>query len=120
MIRRPPRSTRTDPLVPYTTLFRSEAVDRYDIGDLRLFGEEGLDLLGRLVGALRRCAGGSLNDRDEIALIFLRQERSRQAGEQKGRNSDHSREHADPTTRPPGTLLHPHLIAGGAVPDTIT
>src|SRR3546814_17570414 len=23
MIRRPPRSTRTDPLVPYTTLFRS-------------------------------------------------------------------------------------------------
>src|SRR3546814_19242026 len=24
MIRRPPRSTRTDPLVPYTTLFRSE------------------------------------------------------------------------------------------------
>src|SRR3546814_11481549 len=27
MIRRPPRSTRTDPLLPYTTLFRS-AVDR--------------------------------------------------------------------------------------------
>src|SRR3546814_10723492 len=25
MIRRPPRSTRTDPLVPYTTLFRSHA-----------------------------------------------------------------------------------------------
>src|SRR3546814_2816984 len=24
MIRRPPRSTRTDPLFPYTTLFRSE------------------------------------------------------------------------------------------------
>src|SRR3546814_17057488 len=27
MIRRPPRSTRTDTLVPYTTLFRSEIVD---------------------------------------------------------------------------------------------
>src|SRR3546814_1320111 len=26
MIRRPPRSTRTDPLFPYTTLFRSTAV----------------------------------------------------------------------------------------------
>src|SRR3546814_10109528 len=26
MIRRPPRSTRTDPLFPYATLFRSEAV----------------------------------------------------------------------------------------------
>src|SRR3546814_15255064 len=28
MIRRPPRSTRTDTLFPYTTLFRSHAVDR--------------------------------------------------------------------------------------------
>src|SRR3546814_1526392 len=27
MIRRPPRSTRTDTLFPYTTLFRSESVD---------------------------------------------------------------------------------------------
>src|SRR3546814_2889455 len=27
MIRRPPRSTRTDTLFPYTTLFRSEAVN---------------------------------------------------------------------------------------------
>src|SRR3546814_7447834 len=27
MIRRPPRSTRTDPLVPYTTLFRSGVAD---------------------------------------------------------------------------------------------
>src|SRR3546814_15148536 len=29
MIRRPPRSTRTDTLFPYTTLFRS-AIDRFD------------------------------------------------------------------------------------------
>src|SRR3546814_11878052 len=28
MIRRPPRSTRTDTLFPYTTLFRSEAAER--------------------------------------------------------------------------------------------
>src|SRR3546814_15928844 len=28
MIRRPPRSTRTDTLFPYTTLFRSHLVDR--------------------------------------------------------------------------------------------
>src|SRR3546814_590064 len=28
MIRRPPRSTRTDTLFPYTTLFRSHAADR--------------------------------------------------------------------------------------------
>src|SRR3546814_8715549 len=30
MIRRPPRSTRTDTLVPYTTLFRSAAVGQRD------------------------------------------------------------------------------------------
>src|SRR3546814_3306231 len=35
MIRRPPRSTRTDTLLPYTTLFRSGAVDT-GAGDRRL------------------------------------------------------------------------------------
>src|SRR3546814_3031575 len=30
MIRRPPRSTRTDTLFPYTTLFRSTAIHRVD------------------------------------------------------------------------------------------
>src|SRR3546814_13684967 len=30
MIRRPPRSTRTDTLFPYTTLFRSDAMRRRD------------------------------------------------------------------------------------------
>src|SRR3546814_10965350 len=35
MIRRPPRSTRTDTLVPYTTLFRSddECEDEQELGD---------------------------------------------------------------------------------------
>src|SRR3546814_21082151 len=32
MIRRPPRSTRTDTLVPYTTLFRSPSATRADAG----------------------------------------------------------------------------------------
>src|SRR3546814_18759703 len=35
MIRRPPRSTRTDPLFPYTTLFRSRAVGQDQRRDLR-------------------------------------------------------------------------------------
>src|SRR3546814_2129644 len=39
MIRRPPRSTRTDTLFPYTTLFRSSRLD-YD--DPRGFGRTGL------------------------------------------------------------------------------
>src|SRR3546814_5141740 len=33
MIRRPPRSTRTDTLFPYTTLFRSRIADRLDAVD---------------------------------------------------------------------------------------
>src|SRR3546814_19644149 len=33
MIRRPPRSTRTDTLFPYTTLFRSKTTDAYTIGN---------------------------------------------------------------------------------------
>src|SRR3546814_4747829 len=32
MIRRPPRSTRTDTLFPYTTLFRSQGRSPYDAG----------------------------------------------------------------------------------------
>src|SRR3546814_14278712 len=37
MIRRPPRSTRTDTLFPYTTLFRSQA--RLDMFESGLFGQ---------------------------------------------------------------------------------
>src|SRR3546814_1871565 len=32
-IRRPPRSTRTDTLFPYTTLFRSTSVGAHPVGD---------------------------------------------------------------------------------------
>src|SRR3546814_17784789 len=42
MIRRPPRSTRTDTLFPYTTLVRSRAGARDD-GALRGFGRRGED-----------------------------------------------------------------------------
>src|SRR3546814_919466 len=49
MIRRPPRSTRTDTLFPYTTLFRSGGLALgapLDCGlDLRLEATEGLDQL---------------------------------------------------------------------------
>src|SRR3546814_19623237 len=41
MIRRPPRSTRTDTLFPYTTLFRSENISRL-YNRLLSGGEEGL------------------------------------------------------------------------------
>src|SRR3546814_14672397 len=39
MIRRPPRSTRTDTLFPYTTLFRSLAAQLTGLDDLRRLRE---------------------------------------------------------------------------------
>src|SRR3546814_3101823 len=39
MIRRPPRSTRTDTLFPYTTLFRSEALTVSTTSDLLVAGD---------------------------------------------------------------------------------
>src|SRR3546814_18293749 len=55
MIRRPPRSTRTDTLFPYPTLFRSEADARAELDDAALDidsalgdGEEDVGTLGGL------------------------------------------------------------------------
>src|SRR3546814_5213787 len=49
MIRRPPRSTRTDTLFPYTTLFRSLAVPLTKIAnDIRLLGSGPRSGLGEL------------------------------------------------------------------------
>src|SRR3546814_16564697 len=47
MIRRPPRSTRTDTLFPYTTLFRSTVGFRYDHETNSL----GIDQTARFAGA---------------------------------------------------------------------
>src|SRR3546814_1110040 len=44
MIRRPPRSTRTDTLFPYTTLFRSVAI--WNHGALRLFDWPEAEIIG--------------------------------------------------------------------------
>src|SRR3546814_11333651 len=51
MIRRPPRSTRTDTLCPYTTLFRSEVAARIDVS-----GDAGRDvgIVGKLAVRLGR------------------------------------------------------------------
>src|SRR3546814_12819922 len=50
MIRRPPRSTRTDTLFPYTTLFRSPPVLRLDAGRADA-------IVPGLAGALIGCLG---------------------------------------------------------------
>src|SRR3546814_3117207 len=59
MIRRPPRSTRTDTLFPYTTLFRSEAGRRHH----RNFGHGRRH--GHLYAAERRHGRGKLGRRSE-------------------------------------------------------
>src|SRR3546814_4377673 len=46
MLRRPPRSTRTDTLFPYTTLFRSHFVQVVGVGEF-FRGAAGADVPGR-------------------------------------------------------------------------
>src|SRR3546814_1361477 len=64
MIRRPPRSTRTDTLFPYTTLFRSQhdRVGRRPIGD---------DLYGRHLGH----ADGLLKEPTGCGRVATRREK---------------------------------------------
>src|SRR3546814_8728410 len=85
MIRRPPRSTRTDTLFPYTTLFRSPfaAIDRLaDLGDLVvIFGLGraariahrivGADRQPRIVAPRRGIADADLQRLDLLARLGL-------------------------------------------------
>src|SRR3546814_18135662 len=74
MIRRPPRSTRTDTLFPYTTLFRSRDEARVDRAELfdQQFAKRGLECpeaLPRMVAQHRIDArvGERGIDADEVA-----------------------------------------------------
>src|SRR3546814_7700059 len=82
MIRRPPRSTRTDTLFPYTTLFRSlgrPQVGRHDVAILRIVGNLATDVpellevevFGALGGfhAERRVAARAATAGDVVALL---------------------------------------------------
>src|SRR3546814_18947096 len=59
MIRRPPRSTRTDTLFPYTTLFRSHAVAA-ELQDRLVEGADGGDVPEMRVADVDDHAPGSL------------------------------------------------------------
>src|SRR3546814_1943085 len=70
MIRRPPRSTRTDTLFPYTTLFRSgkcgrrmETVRRHGRGEVGQAADQGGDLFAQPQRPFRRRRRG--RDRSE-------------------------------------------------------
>src|SRR3546814_5209617 len=81
MIRRPPRSTRTDTLFPYTTLVRSHALQ--EVADLFRALRLDLGVLGFLLGQLGTPSGLS-------RLPQRRSDASGQAGHQQ-----HARRHAD-------------------------
>src|SRR3546814_20275768 len=114
MIRRPPRSTRTDTLFPYTTLFRSEArptaivdVDARDLGIGVLVDVDegqvatqqpvagvGLRQAGVDDGTVDRHVAG----RDGFPPLAAGEQRQRHAA---GRHPVDSRPAQTPTGRPP-------------------
>src|SRR3546814_2980725 len=65
MIRRPPRSTRTDTLFPYTTLFRSKSADRSVLA-LRIVRKVRFGMVsGRCRSSLSRSDGEGDRSRSE-------------------------------------------------------
>src|SRR3546814_10190152 len=68
MIRRPPRSTRTDTLFPYTTLFRSPEVVGVAIGVEQR--DDGFDGLSVVVGHRRGAAQAKQSGVRIVPVIF--------------------------------------------------
>src|SRR3546814_12326262 len=88
MIRRPPRSTRTDTLFPYTTLFRSKMIRHYEalelipkasrtVGDYRVYSSADIHTLRFIRRA--RSLGFSM---DEIGTLLGLWRNQRRASEQ--------------------------------------
>src|SRR3546814_2165560 len=68
MIRRPPRSTRTDTLLPYTTLFRSAAAPLSTETGAAYGARRMARSLPALLVKARRCPGATLGQDGESAL----------------------------------------------------
>src|SRR3546814_4869701 len=87
MTRRPPRSTRTDTLFPYTTLFRSNAVAPRALLAIHLAE----DVMEEDIGAARRVGRGIVADDrvetegglDRLALEPAVEHRPRRFGEER-------------------------------------
>src|SRR3546814_20215422 len=74
MIRRPPRSTRTDTLFPYTTLFRSDAAIIEEVSERAPASQHVVYRLGQIVvarelGQLRGEPGVKLGNERRAALL---------------------------------------------------
>src|SRR3546814_17688722 len=74
MIRRPPRSTRTDTLFPYTTLFRSVAIEAIEAERVEDRDEGGVGIARQRVAQRQRAMGRQLGDEtvgQRLDTIFL-------------------------------------------------
>src|SRR3546814_10279461 len=101
MIRRPPRSTRTDTLFPYTTLFRSNAE-----GARLLHGEldaeapaQGIDLVGQLAREGALLDDGVTHLRHHLGLLAAAEDVAdpphREAEDQQAEQDDRDELHDD-------------------------
>src|SRR3546814_17455916 len=74
MLRRPPRSTRTDPLFPYTTLFRSVKASDHQIRIEAPNAEETLPAVGEFRRALQimvNLIGNAIRYSPEHSTIWI-------------------------------------------------
>src|SRR3546814_2121063 len=112
MIRRPPRSTRTYTLFPYTTLFRS-TID--DGGDDARIGEHGVTCGSVIEHTDQTADGGTGIDRDQIDTIATAVDaQDFRIGviarrHQRGRNRRHV-EHADRKSTRLTPVTNAHLV----------
>src|SRR3546814_4920705 len=89
MIRRPPRSTRTDTLFPYTTLFRSRIVEHQPRQNRHHHGCD-VGRHGRHVDDRDRLAAGG--QAEDLGDEFLHRIRDQHAGEHEARSEEHTSE----------------------------
>src|SRR3546814_15157327 len=117
MIRRPPRSTRTDTLFPYTTLFRSRLFARLFAGAVQeLAAQE--PAAGRTPGRGQQRRGGAPGEEVRRCRSDRRRERRARLWNESHRRPDRGpqrQHHALPGYRPrlvPAVRQRPHLADG--------
>src|SRR3546814_8095064 len=120
MIRRPPRSTRTDTLFPYTTLFRSVRLDERRAHDARRRDVRGDGRTPRASGAGVGESGvavAPLRDGRKRPEADIRSSLSRSDGEVAARSADGGAmtRRRRPSTTPYGRGPPPHGFAAGRI-----
>src|SRR3546814_17813270 len=105
MIRRPPRSTRTDTLFPYPTLFRSDGLLEDVVADVIDERVGGIDTARFASGLRPGCSGALLRggDRDRSGVVVERGLHPQEEHREQSRQQDHEFDR-DRTTLIPSSL----------------